>query len=536
MRLALGVFIGAVIAVGLFVTVDLVLSHRRAVTQAEELALIQVQLVEQTLTNHLAEVRRGLAGAAREADLLAGAGSGIDDEVAAGRLLAEYFLFLEAVANAGFYDSRGDLLAVLRRSEPQMPRECYLCPAFGNSHHFPGTDTPGEGLLWFAHRSHEGSRLKAVVEESYLTRTLQMILGSTMGGVLFSREGDVVARWGDPRGHAAALRADQSQGIDQALFSGRREGSLVAVTRARSLPLDVAVVLPPEFFLGQWRSRVIVLLLVSAISLAVLGWFLRAVHRRAAQIWEARGARALARERELQLRETHHRVKNHLAVIDSIISLQVTRSSDSAIRQLLQDLRGRVAAISLIHSSLYQAEDLGRVVFPDYCNALVRSIRQACGAPGEAADIRLEVEDIPLPLETVKPLGLIIQELVMNAFKYAGDSPGLVVHLRFGRDGSASGAPSEPADPPEPADSPEPIDPAHRITREKGKNQEDQAGQPRLHLVISDNGPGFPDDFDPSGGASLGMLLVEALVDDLEGEMIRWNHEGAHIKIVFSLP
>ncbi|SIQ11897.1 Two-component sensor histidine kinase, contains HisKA and HATPase domains [Alkalispirochaeta americana] len=499
-RLGLGVFIGAVVAVVLFVAVDLTLSHRRAVNQAEELALIQVQLVEQILTNCLAEVRTGLAAAAREMDIRHRAGLEVSDDRVLQGLLEEHFLFLEAVANAAVYDVQERRQVVLRRTEPVPPEECLLCPAFGASHRLALPGAPAEGLLWFSHRSEEGVVLKAVVRESYLTRNLQMILGDTMGGVLFSRQGEVVAQWGDPRGYAAAVRAEERQGVDQALFSRRREGHLVAVIRTRGVPLDVAVVLCPKFFLGQWRSRVVVLLLVSLIALSALGWFLRAIHRRAAQVWESREAKALAREREIQIRETHHRVKNHLTVIDSILSLQASRTPNPEIQVLLQDLRGRVTAISLIHSMLYQSEELGRVLFPDYCRSLIRYICQAYEAEGKAATLCLDIEEMHLPLEVVKPLGLIIQELVVNAFKYAGDSPEFSITLHFGQEEPGS---------------------------------EDQS---RLFLLVADNGPGFPDDFTPREGDSLGMLLVQALVDDLEGEMIQWNQEGAHTKISFSLP
>jgi len=130
--------------------------------------------------------------------------------------------------------------------------------------------------------------------------------------------------------------------------------------------------------------------------------------------------RASLREKEVLLKEIHHRVKNNLQIINSLLSMQAEAIDDPRVRAALDESRNRIRAMALIHETLYTEGDLGRIEVASYLsrlvNALVRGYRQA----GGSVEVRLDVPpDVSLPLDAAVPCGLIINELVTNSFKYA---------------------------------------------------------------------------------------------------------------------
>lgn len=195
-------------------------------------------------------------------------------------------------------------------------------------------------------------------------------------------------------------------------------------------------------------------------------------------------------EKEILLKEIHHRVKNNLQMISGLLSLQSSKATSEETRRLLDESVGRVRSMALIHQQIYGVESLDRVDFGAYVRELADSVR-ALVAP--RAELQLMTDSVMLSIETALPLGLILNELLTNAFKYG---------VALGRmEGVA----------------PNGLRPDVRITlREIGHE---------LTLSVGDAGPGLPADFDPVRTGTLGMRLVRMLVSQLRATL-RWTSDG----------
>jgi two-component sensor histidine kinase/sensor domain CHASE-containing protein len=185
-------------------------------------------------------------------------------------------------------------------------------------------------------------------------------------------------------------------------------------------------------------------------------------------------------KKELLLREIHHRVKNNLQVISSLLYLQSQQVGDPRLSGILEEDRQRIRSIALIHEKLYQSEEPGEVRIAAYLRDLTNHLVIAYGAG--APRVRLEIsvrEEEELDLDTVILLGLLISELVSNSLKYAfpRGSGGLI-----------------------------------RIALER-------TGPEGLRLEVGDDGIGLPADCDPAASGSMGLLLVRLLAKQLEATM-----------------
>jgi Signal transduction histidine kinase len=123
-------------------------------------------------------------------------------------------------------------------------------------------------------------------------------------------------------------------------------------------------------------------------------------------------------EKEVLMKEIHHRVKNNLAVIISLIDLQIEDITDDQTLRMLQDLQGRVATMALVHEFLYGSGDLSRINFGQYLQDLVPKLVQSLGG-STPVEVEYRVDPALLPLEIAVPCGLIANELVTNSLKYA---------------------------------------------------------------------------------------------------------------------
>ncbi len=197
-------------------------------------------------------------------------------------------------------------------------------------------------------------------------------------------------------------------------------------------------------------------------------------------------------EKEVLLKEIHHRVKNNMQVITSLLSLQSKNIKDEQALSVFQDSQNRVKSMALIHETLYQSKDLSRINFAEYLQKLVAHVSRSYRIRPEAVKINTQVDDVSLPIDMAVPCGLIINELTSNSLKYAfpADTSG-EVNITFGR-----------------ADA-------------------------QYILRISDTGVGLPDDFDPERGKSLGMKLVHMLTGQLCGELEHRNGVGTTFEIKF---
>lgn len=197
---------------------------------------------------------------------------------------------------------------------------------------------------------------------------------------------------------------------------------------------------------------------------------------------QAAAAKQLERsllEKETLLKEIHHRVKNNLQLILSLIHLQC--SEENSIESFAQKLEGRVQAMSLIHELLYQSDDLEAIDLATYIERLVHLHLQAGGHKVKLSP-RLQLESTKLPIDKALPLALLFNELLANALKHAGTTD---VAIELAKEAAA------------------------------------------IRLVVSDSGPGLPENFDPSTAKGLGMKLVQALTHQLEGSLAWTNNPGA---------
>jgi len=200
---------------------------------------------------------------------------------------------------------------------------------------------------------------------------------------------------------------------------------------------------------------------------------------------------AQLREKEVLLREIHHRVKNNLQIISSLLHFEARKSRVRPTPQAFTELRERLLAMTLVHEKLYQAENLAVVDFSDYVSSLVRALS---GSFDRRHAIRFEAcsDAVQLPIEQAMPAGMIVCELVTNVLKYA---------FPDGRAGVATVS-----------------------TRVSGG---------RVELVVADDGVGFPDRFALRDEHSFGLELVRSLVAQLEGELELANLGGARVVVSF---
>ncbi len=207
--------------------------------------------------------------------------------------------------------------------------------------------------------------------------------------------------------------------------------------------------------------------------------------------------KSLLEEKEVLLKEIHHRVKNNLQVISSMLRLQSGRIAEPHALSAIEESQQRIQAMSLIHETLYQSPNLEQIDFADYVQRLTRQVLRAY-LPHQ---VQLEVEVAPLALALDKavPCGLIIHELVSNALKHA---------FPAGHDDHpAGGARIEVGLRPVPAG---------------------------LALTVSDNGVGLPAELDLRQVTTLGLQLVATLVDQLEGSITLERGNGTAFTIIFA--
>jgi PAS domain S-box-containing protein len=203
--------------------------------------------------------------------------------------------------------------------------------------------------------------------------------------------------------------------------------------------------------------------------------------------------RASLREKEVLLKEIHHRVKNNLQVVSSLLGLQSRTVADSATRKMFQESQNRVHSMALIHESLYKSENLSEIDFPKYIEQLAAHLFRSYGADPVRVKISAMIDDLRLPIDTAVPCGLIINELVSNSLKYA---------FPEGRSGEI------------------------RIAMREEENR-------CIRLKVSDNGIGLPAGVDFTSTKSLGLRLVHTLADQLGATIKTGSATGAFIALTF---
>ena len=196
------------------------------------------------------------------------------------------------------------------------------------------------------------------------------------------------------------------------------------------------------------------------------------------------------REREVLLREVHHRVKNNLQLISSLINLQISQGGDTA--AMAEEGRIRIRSMALVHEKLYESQSLADVDLAAYARDLTRMVEGAIGQPGRV-EVRVEAQPVSLGVDQAIPCGLLLNELLTNALKHAfpGDRRGRV---------------------------------DVKVTR---------VGDRSVMLEVQDDGVGLPESVDLSAPATLGMAMVQKLSQQLEAELFIDRGPGARIRFAF---
>jgi len=198
-------------------------------------------------------------------------------------------------------------------------------------------------------------------------------------------------------------------------------------------------------------------------------------------------------EKEVLLKEIHHRVKNNMQIISSILNLQAGNVKDPAALECLRESQRRIRSMALVHEKLYRSRDYSRIDFGEYLRSLASALFQSCRTDSNRVRFDYKAKEVFLDINTAIPCGLVANELIVNALKYAfpeGRSGVIKIRLR-------------------------------------------PLGKDEYRFVISDDGIGFPKDIDFRNTESLGMQLVTLLVGQLDGTIDLKRKGGTTFDIVF---
>ena len=198
------------------------------------------------------------------------------------------------------------------------------------------------------------------------------------------------------------------------------------------------------------------------------------------------------KEKEVLLREVHHRVKNNLQTISSLLSIQSRYIEDETARAMFDETRWRVRSFALLHEKLYQSRDLSKIDFAEYLDGIIKDVFHSVESKRCDVKLKLAIDKVDLSIDRVLQCGLIINELVTNALKHAFSG------------------------------------------RAKGCLQVSltQMGS-ELTLSVRDDGIGLPQGFRLEELDSLGMKLIEAFVQDIEGEISFRSENGTLVEVRF---
>ncbi|HLE12543.1 MAG TPA: histidine kinase dimerization/phosphoacceptor domain -containing protein [Bacteriovoracaceae bacterium] len=203
-------------------------------------------------------------------------------------------------------------------------------------------------------------------------------------------------------------------------------------------------------------------------------------------------------EKEILLKEIHHRVKNNMDIISSLLSLQASTSQNKQLQEMLIDGQHRIKAMAMVHEKLYRANNTAEIDFSDYVETLVSDLILSYNKMGDKFTVSLKLSKITLDIDTAIPCGLIIGELVINVLKYAfvGQTCG-------------------------------------------GMEVSLDSTDENCQLKVKDNGVGFFKNFDYSNAKTLGLQLVEELTEQLKGKLTIQSMPdieiGTEINLVFPL-
>ncbi len=204
------------------------------------------------------------------------------------------------------------------------------------------------------------------------------------------------------------------------------------------------------------------------------------------------------KEKDILLGEIHHRVKNNLHVIHSLLDLQSARISDPLVQAMLVDSQNRIRSMALIHQTLYQSKDFSGVDFSTFLDSLIPTLISSYGADPSLIALSIAADEVKLPLSAAIPCGLLVNELISNALKHGfpnGRSGKIVVAVAATPDVDGHGE--------------------------------------LVTLTVGDDGIGIPDDLDLLHTETLGLQLVRLLADQVHGTLAIQRHDPTRFSIAF---
>jgi two-component sensor histidine kinase len=206
-------------------------------------------------------------------------------------------------------------------------------------------------------------------------------------------------------------------------------------------------------------------------------------------------------EKENLLKEIHHRVKNNLQIIHSMLNLQMSYIKNKKAIELFKESKNRVYSMALIHEKLYQSDSLAKIDLPDYVRGLTTNLFLSYGVSERLVKPVISIENVPLDIDRLIPFALIVTELISNSLKHA--FPSL----------------------------PEREEVPGEVRIELGRGPDN-----KLLLTVGDNGIGLPADLEIMESGSLGLKLVSVLVKQLRGTLQLGSGPGTEFRIVFEGP
>jgi two-component sensor histidine kinase len=237
---------------------------------------------------------------------------------------------------------------------------------------------------------------------------------------------------------------------------------------------------------SSWSGKITSFILLAGLCLGLMSlmqkWLLGSIRDMAHEIEEHRQTESQLEnslaEKEVLLREVHHRVKSNLQVIMGLLDLHLSKASSQADRRAVSDSKNRLKVMAQIHENLYDSNDLSSIDFSNFLENLASGIVASYGVGTGGIKLDFQLEPADLIVDTAIPCGLIVNELISNSLKYAfqGRSGG-TIRIEFSR-----------------------------------------TGKDLYRLVVADDGTGFSETADQTGGTRLGMKLIEAISQQLEAE------------------
>ena len=196
------------------------------------------------------------------------------------------------------------------------------------------------------------------------------------------------------------------------------------------------------------------------------------------------------KEKDVLLQEIHHRVKNNMQIISSLLNLQITYLDDEEAVNLLKESQNRVRSMAIIHEKLYQSNDFTKINLSEYINSLVNGLFYSYSIKKTIHSI-INIDNVELNIETAVPVGLILNELISNSLKHGFKKGNGEVYIKL------------------------------------------KAVNDKYEMVVGDNGTGFPKDLDFRKTESLGLQLVNNLVNQIDGVIKMSTDQGTEFKIIF---